>query len=82
MWRVTGECLPCIPVQWELNDRPSISLSKHGRGPSIAFPIVTVGIVLFFFSLLQMEFKQLSSRAVKHCLVKPILFQAVSKRLM
>lgn len=46
MQRVTGECLPCIPAQWELNDRTSISLSKHCRGPDIAFPVVTVGIVL------------------------------------
>lgn len=46
MRRVTGECLPCIPAQWELNDRTSISLSKHCRGPDIAFPVVTVGIVL------------------------------------
>lgn len=63
MRRVTGECLPCIPAQWELNDRTSISLSKHCRGPDIAFPVVTVGIVSSFpLNPLQSEFKYLSSR--------------------
>lgn len=63
MQRVTGECLPCIPAQWELNDRTSISLSKHCRGPGTAFPVVTVGIVsLFPLNPLQSEFKNLSSK--------------------
>lgn len=63
MQRVTGECLPCIPAQWELNDRTSISLSKHCRGPDIAFPVVTVGIVSPFpLNPLQSEIKYLSSK--------------------
>lgn len=65
MQRVTGECLPCIPAQWELNDRTSISLSKHCRGPDIAFPAVTVGVVSPVpLNPLPLEFKHLSSKGL------------------
>lgn len=76
MQRVTGECLPCIPAQWELNDRTSISLSKHCRGPDIAFPVVTVGIASPFPLN---PFNQSSNIfPVKGCFVKLISVQAIT----